>query len=140
MIQRFAYLDTIEKLNDGVFLAAFNYALEIAKSESEDLTIVVNNVKACSNFVEKFMDKVSLNKLIKGELLTYQGVNIFLKSPFSLKNYQRYGVMCAFHPSSQTLSTMEGTREPSAIIVLGEFEEPLNIWVRNNEATLLAQT
>jgi hypothetical protein len=35
---------------------------------------------------------------------------------------------------------MEGTREPSAIIVLGEFEEPLNIWVRNNEATLLAQT
>jgi len=140
MIQRFAYLNTWEKLDNGAFTAVFNYALDIAKSESKDLTLIVNNVKQCSDFIDKFMNKISSNKLQKGDVLSYKGVNISLKSPFSLKNHQNYGVFCAFHPSDKAISSMESTSEPLAIVALGEHEEHLNTWVKNNNVQLLAQS
>lgn len=139
MEDRYAYLDTWDELTPDVFKAVFHYARMIAEKDGEELTLVVNNVKQCSDFISKFLDQVTTNKLSKGEILNYKGVQLSLKSPFSLKDYQHYGVFCAFHPSDMALTSMENSKEPRAIVILGEKEDHLESWLSVKKGKLLAQ-
>lgn len=140
MTERYAYLDSWENLEPDMFKAVFTYALDIAKKEGKDLTLVVNNVSQCSDFVSKFIDQKDVNKLKKGDAASYNGVNISLKSPFSIKDYQHYGVFCSFHPSDKALASMENSKEPKAIVILGEQEKHLQEWINLNKAKSLAKS
>ncbi|EPW4543465.1 hypothetical protein ACWLP4_004455, partial [Vibrio vulnificus] len=138
-MERFAYLDTWDKLTPEVFKAVFHYAVNIAKDNNKELTLVVNNVAQCSDFISKFLDQTATNKLAKGTTLQFQGVAVNLKSPFSIKSYQSYGVFCAFHPSDKALDSMESSTSPVAIVILGEQEEHFTSWLREKGGKLLAQ-
>jgi hypothetical protein len=138
-MERFAYLDTWDKLTPEVFKAVFHYAVSIAKANNKELTLVVNNVAQCSDFISKFLDQTATNKLAKGTTLQFQGVDVNLKSPFSIKSYQSYGVFCAFHPSDKALDSMESSTSPVAIFILGEQEEHFTSWLREKGGKLLAQ-
>lgn len=136
-MERYAYLDTWDKLGADEFKSVFNYALNIAKQNQSNLTLVVNNVAHCSDFIEKFINQAQVNKLAKGETLKFQGVEVSLKSPFSIKNYNNYGVFCAFHPSDSSLKSMESTTEPQAIVILGEQETHIHAWLKQNSGKVL---
>ncbi len=138
-MERFAYLDTWDKLTPEVFKAVFHYAVNIAKDNNKELTLVVNNVAQCADFISKFVDQTATNKLVKGATLQFQDVDVTLKSPFSIKSYQSYGVFCAFHPSNKALDSMEGSDSPVAIVILGEQEEHLASWLNEKNGKLLAQ-
>ncbi|EPQ9983467.1 hypothetical protein [Vibrio parahaemolyticus] len=138
-MERFAYLDTWDKLTPEVFKAVFHYAVNIAKDKNEELTLVVNNVTQCSDFISKFLDQPSTNKLEKGNILKFQDVTVSLKSQFSIKSYQSYGVFCAFHPSDKALESMESSNNPQAIVILGEKEQHLQSWLSEKSGKLLAQ-
>lgn len=71
--------------------------------------------------------------------MKFDDVEISLKSPFSIKNHQSYGVFCAFHPSDKALEAMENSNDPQAIIILGEQEEHLQSWLGKKNGKLLAQ-
>ncbi|MDN3431425.1 MULTISPECIES: hypothetical protein [unclassified Pseudoalteromonas] len=136
-MERYAYLDTWDKLQTDEFKSVFNYALNLAKNNQSNLTLVVNNVSQCSDFIEKFLNQVQVNKLAKGNVLKFQGVEVSLKSPFSIKNYNNYGVLCAFHPSDTSLQSMESTTEPQAIVILGEQEPHLHAWLKEHSGKVL---
>ena len=138
-MERYAYLDSWDKLDSNVFKLVFNYAINIAKNQNKELTLVVNNVAQCSGFINKFLDQVSTNKLSKGNVMKFDDVEISLKSPFSIKSHQNYGVFCAFHPSDKTLDAMENSNNPQVIIILGEKEEHLHSWLSKTSGKLLAQ-
>lgn len=139
-MERLAYLDTWEKLTPDVFNAIFHYAINIAKENDKELTLVVNNVTQCSCFISKFLDQALVNKLVNGNILQLHGVTVSLKSPFSIKSYQNYGVFCAFHPSDNALESMESTNSPLAIVILGEQEQHLNSWLKSKDGKSLAQS
>ncbi|ASO31121.1 hypothetical protein CG015_18475 [Vibrio anguillarum] len=138
-MERFAYLDTWDKLTPEVFKAVFHYAVKIAKDNNKELTLVVNNVAQYSDFISKFLDQTATNKLAKGVTLQFQGVAVNLKSPFSIKSYQSYGVFCAFHPSNKALESMESSTSPVAIVILGEQEEHFTSWLSEKSGKLLKQ-
>lgn len=128
-MERFAYLDTWDKLTPEAFSFVFHYAVNIARENNTDLTLVVNNVSQCSDFISKFLGDVITNRLARGSSQEYQGVTLNLKSPFSIKSYLSYGVFCAFHPSNNALDSMEKSSSPLEIVILGELEEHLESWV-----------
>lgn len=138
-MERFAYLDTWDNLTPEVFEDVFNYAVNIAKDKNEELTLVVNNVAQCSNFISKFLEQPLTNQLTTGNILKLQDVKVSLKSPFSIKSYQNYGVFCAFHPSDKALESMESSNNPQAIVILGEKEQHLQSWLSEKSGKLLEQ-
>lgn len=139
-MERFAYLDTWDKLTPTVFNSVFHYAIKIAKDNNKELTLVVNNVAQCSDFISKFLDQKATNKLVRGDTLQIQGISVNLKSPFSIKSYQSYGVFCAFHPSNKTLESMESSTSPVAIVILGEQEDDFTSWLSEKNVRRLKQS
>ncbi|MEL0655795.1 hypothetical protein V6257_12180 [Pseudoalteromonas issachenkonii] len=136
-MERYAYLDTWDKLQSEEFKSVFNYALNMAKSNYTNLTLVVNNVSHNSDFISKFLSQVDVNKLAKGDSLKIQEVQVNLKSSFSIKSYNNYGVFCAFHPSDNLLQSMESTTDPQAIVVLGEQEPHIHAWLKKASGKIL---
>ncbi|EOD5343928.1 hypothetical protein ACJXWG_004524, partial [Vibrio parahaemolyticus] len=129
-MERFAYFSP-ELISGDELKAAYAFAVKIAKEKNAPLTVLVNSIGTCSQFLEKIFTEVEKNKLRRYETITKNGVNIQLKSPDGFKDYQSYGIILALHSSPKAIQKIESNDQTIAVIAVAEINhlaEHLTNW------------
>lgn len=119
-MERFAYFSP-DIISGEELKAAYAFSLKIAKEKNVPLTVLVNNIGTCSQFLDKIFTEVEKNKLKRYEAITKNGVNIQLKSPDGFKDYQSYGVILALHSSPKAIQKIESNDQTVAVIAVAEI-------------------
>ena len=140
MTQKFVHLISSQNLSDSnEYKTVFAFALQQAKHHNSDVTLVINNISRNTCFLEHVFDSKQIKLLSNGEEIRLGNTVVRLKSLKTLKDYESYDVLCAFHAAPETILKMEKSVNPSSIIVLGEnIEQHLNDWVNENNVQSLS--
>ncbi|AUJ70231.1 hypothetical protein [Pseudoalteromonas sp. NC201] len=129
-MERFAYFSP-ELISGDELRAAYTFAVKMAKEKNAPLTVLVNSIGTCSQFLEKIFSEVEKNKLRRYETITKNGVDVQLKSPDGFKDYQPYGVILALHSSPKAIQKIESNDQTIAVIAVAEINhlaEHLTNW------------
>lgn len=100
--------------------AGYDFAKAMAQEHGEILTICVNNIQNCDQFLEKIFNPLTVNKLRSYQPISDGNVSVQLKSPKGLKGYTSFGVLLALHPSPEAISKLEGQIKAHSLTVIAE--------------------
>jgi len=114
--------------------AAFEFALNIAKEKSKKLTIAVNVISSCSQFMGEIFEQPELNKLKTNQSIQRKGVSIKLESTSTIKAYETYTVIFALHPSESLLEKIDNNQSVQKLLVLAESNDVSAEWLTNAKA------
>ncbi|MDC3190437.1 hypothetical protein NQU96_11850 [Pseudoalteromonas elyakovii] len=129
-MERYSYFSNTQIKNEEL-RAAFNLCLKKAVELNEPLTILVNNVNLGSSFLTAFLSDKEKNKLKSYKTINKDGINIQLKSPVGLKQYNNYGVVLAIHSSPSAIEKIDNSELTKFVVVIAElndYTEHLTAW------------
>lgn len=114
------YYFSPEFISEDELKAGYAFARNLAKENGGTLTICVNSVQNCDQFLEKIFTDTAVNKLCSYKTISVGPVTVQLKSPKGLKEYENYGVILALHPSPEAILKLEGAIKVHALVVVAE--------------------
>lgn len=100
--------------------AGYAFAKNLAEESGEILTICVNSIKNCDQFLNKIFNTTAVNKLRSYEVISDGSVSVQLKSPMGLKGYENFGVILALHASPEAISKLESSIKAHSLTVVAE--------------------
>ncbi|MCD8551854.1 MAG: hypothetical protein LRY74_18030 [Shewanella xiamenensis] len=139
------YYFSPELISGDELKAGYAFAKNLAKDNVEILTVCVNSVQNCDQFLEKIFTVTAVNKLRSYKTISDGSVTVQLKSPKGLKEYQNYGVILALHSSAEAISKLEGAIKVHTLVVVAEVPTNgmcahLENWASEKEAQRLGST
>lgn len=139
------YYFSPELISGDELKAGYAFAKNLAKENGETLTICVNSVQTCDQFLEKIFTATAVNKLRSYKTISDGLVTVQLKSPKGLKEYESYGVILALHSSPEAISKLEGTIKVHSLVVVAEVPtngicDHLETWASEKDAQRLGTT
>ena len=100
--------------------AGYAFAKNLAEESGEVLTICVNSIQNCDQFLEKIFNTTTVNKLRAYKTISDGPVRVQLKSPQGLKGHDTFGVILALHASPEAISKLEGSIKAHSLTIVSE--------------------
>lgn len=107
-------------VSDDELKAGYAFAKGLAEENGEILTICVNSIQNCDQFLNKIFNTTAVNKLRSYKVISDGSVSVQLKSPKGLKGYESFGVILALHASPEAISKLEGSIKAHSLTVVAE--------------------
>jgi phosphoribosylformylglycinamidine (FGAM) synthase-like enzyme len=129
-MDRFAYFSP-QLVSGDELKGAYAFAVKMAKEHNAPLTVLVNSIGTCSQFLDHIFTEIEKNKLQRYKNISKSGLSIQLKSPDSFKSHESYGVVLALHSSPKAIEKIESNAQTKAIVAVAEinnYAEHLISW------------
>lgn len=114
--------------------AGLEFSLGLAAEGSKKLTIAVNSISSCEQFMSKIFESPALNKLRSNQTISIKGISIQLESTQTIQSYNTYETILAIHASSSLLEKIDSNKSVSALVLLAEDRDVSEEWLASVEA------
>ncbi|AXM97705.1 hypothetical protein ABGT18_09840 [Pseudomonas putida] len=118
--------------------AGLEFSLGLAAEGSKKLTIAVNSISSCEQFMSEIFESPELNKLRANQIINKKGVSIQLESTQTIQSYNTYETILAIHASPSLLAKIDSNKSVSALILLAEDRDVSEEWLASVEAKALS--
>lgn len=114
--------------------AGLEFSLGLAAKGSKKLTIAVNSISSCEQFMSNIFESPVLNKLSKNQAVNINGISVELESSQTIQSYKTYETILAIHASPSLLEKIDNNKSVSALVLLAEDRDVSKEWLASVEA------
>jgi hypothetical protein len=118
--------------------AGLQFSLDLAASDSKELTIFVNSIAHCEQFMSKFFKSPELNKLRANQKIQLNGISVELESSQTIETYKTYSTALAVHASPDLLSKIDKNKSIRTLVLVAEERDISKEWLAAADAKKLA--
>ena len=120
-------------VNDAVsadeLQAGLQFSLDLAANDSKELTIFVNSIACCEQFMSKVFNSPDLNKLRANQKIQLNGVFVELESSQTIQEYKTYSTVFAIHASPDLLSKIDKNKTIHTLVLVAEERDVSKEWL-----------
>lgn len=114
--------------------AGLELSLGLAAKGSKRLTIAVNSISSCEQFIGKIFESTEFNKLRANQTIKVNGITIELESTQTIQSYKTYETILAIHASPTLLAKIDNNKSVRALVLLAEDRDVSKEWLTSVEA------
>lgn len=136
---RTTYSYLLDSLSADDLKAGLEFSLGLAAEGSKKLTIFVNSISSCEQFMSEIFESPSLNKLRNNQSIKVKGISVDLESTQTIQSYKPYETIYAIHASPGLLEKIDANKSVRSLVLLAETRDVSQEWLASVEAKPLGK-
>lgn len=109
--------------------AGLQFSLDLAANDAKELTIFVNSIAHCEQFMSKIFKSPELNKLRANHKIQFNGISVELESSQTIEAYKTYSTVLAIHASPDLLSKIDKNKSIRTLVLVAEERDVPKEWL-----------
>lgn|SRR5690554_3005407 len=132
----YSYLST-DIVTANELSAALQFSLDLAANDARKLTIFVNSIAHCEQFMREIFKSPELNKLRANQKIQLNGISVELESSQTIEAYKTYSTVLAIHASPDLLSKIDENKSIHILVLVAEERDVSKEWLTTADAKKL---